>query len=112
MFLRFPNQSLNSCGIGTGMYIASVGKTKQKQKTKTTKTRQYTHQEEITYMNKNPQEQQTEESELQKLQLELSDAYYKISMCEAFKEVEKSIKSMSKKYETIKKITQIFKRIK
>lgn len=36
-------------------------------------------------MNKNPQEQQTEESELQKLQLELSDAYYKISMCEAFK---------------------------
>lgn len=54
-------------------------------------------------MNKIPQEQQIEESELQKLQLELSDAYYKISMCDMFKEMEKGTKNISKKYETIKK---------
>lgn len=63
----------------------------------------HTHQEEKICMNKIPQEQQIEESELQKLQLELSDAYYKISMCDMFKEMEKGIKNISKKYETTKK---------
>lgn len=59
-------------------------------------------------MKKNPQVQQTDESELQKLQLELSDAYCKISTHDMFKEMERDIKNISEKHEIIKRGHMIF----